>query len=63
MQPTIALILVLAIYDNIGRCTLFNGLMHFNLQFFGLETSDINLVMHCTLFIKRQLCGMVSNLK
>ena len=63
MQPTIALILVLAIYNNVGRFTLFGGLVHFNLQFFGLETGDVNLVMHRTLFIERQLCCMVSNLK
>ena len=63
MQPTIALILMLAIYNNVGRFTLFGGLVHFNLQFFGLETSDVNLVMHRTLFIERQLCCMVSNLK
>ena len=63
MQPTIALIFVLAIYNNVGRFTLFGGLVHFNLQFFWLKTSDVNLVMHRTLFIKRQLCCMVSNLK
>ena len=63
MQPTIALILMLAIYNNVGRFTLFGSLVHFNLQFFGLETGDVNLVMHCTLFIERQLCCMVSNLK
>ena len=63
MQPTITLILMLAIYNNVGRFTLFGSLVHFNLQFFGLETGDVNLVMHRTLFIERQLCCMVSNLK